>query len=183
MQGTQTFQNFANRVVAVLVVAACAAFLISLITSPRPLAQLGPALVTIGYLAYVMLWRPYVEVSQSHVVFHNVFVTVQIPWPAISGISTRWALTVTSGGKEYSAWALAATATGRQPRLVQGPDKHSHAFTVGALLETRFKELSHAGHLSSPAARALAASVTIDKPTVAIVSAGVVLSVLAFLVF
>ena len=179
MQGPQKFTNFTSKVRAALGIAASAVILLSMLGDPQRLLQLGPTLLTISYLAYVVLWRPFVEVSGAQIIFRNVFQVIKVPWPAISEVSTQWSLTLICGDRKFSAWALPATATGRAPLLVQGPAKNSHANAVGALIRATQQEYSQAGFLSAPAARRLVATQETDTPTIAIAMVGVIVSVLA----
>lgn len=173
------FRGLAIRVLGILTILSLIVILGSMIPHPRRLAQLGPAILTAAYFAYVMMWRPYVEISDGAVVFRNIVQTVHLPWPTITSVSARWSLTITTSGGEFSAWALPATPTGAAPRLARGQTNRSDAQAVGQLIEERYQEFFDAGHLTTPAARHLEPTTTTDKPTVILMTVGLIVSVIA----
>ncbi|GAB2686007.1 hypothetical protein GCM10027194_19680 [Thalassiella azotivora] len=75
------------------------------------LAVTAPALVLVGAAAYALLWRPCVVVDDDAVTLVNVLRDVRVPFAALDVVDTRYALSLESGGRRWSAWA--APAPGR----------------------------------------------------------------------
>lgn len=128
--------------------------------------QLGPPLVMLGYLVWLMFWAPSVEISDGGVRMHNVFRTIDLSWPAIERIDTRYALTLCTARGHFSAWA--APASGRHTtKATRGttahlPESTMIAGTIGlgdvpssdsgdaaAIIRRRWEALRDAGHLDS----------------------------------
>src|SRR5665647_356164 len=63
-------------------------------------------------LAVVVVWalfgRPAVLVSDSGIELRNVLRTIELPWPAIERIDTKYALTLYTAYGVYAAWAAPA---------------------------------------------------------------------------
>jgi len=76
------------------------------------IVQVWPWLALVGFMAWALYWRPKVVVSAGGVRVVNVFRTLDIPWPAIQEIETKWALTLGTAFGTVRAWA--APAPGRQ---------------------------------------------------------------------
>lgn len=71
-----------------------------------------PFVVFFSTIVYGTCGRPVVLVSDDDVLLRNVVRDVRIPWPALDGIATQYALALTTkDGKKYNAWA--APASGR----------------------------------------------------------------------
>jgi len=113
---------------------------------------------------WAVLWRPCVEVSDGGVRIVNVTRTVAVPWPAITDVEARWALTlVTAYGRRFTAWA--APSGGRAPvrratRIHPGairPDADAGQVNLGGpagdaveLVRRHWEQLRRAGHLDNP---------------------------------
>ena len=74
--------------------------------------QVWPWLALVCFGAWALYWRPLVEVNAGGVRVVNVFRTFEVPWPAITDIETKWALTLVTTLGTVRAWA--APAPGRQ---------------------------------------------------------------------
>jgi hypothetical protein len=126
-----------------------------------------PWLVLLAGGCWATFWRPRVEVSDGGVRLVNVTRTVDVPWPAITGIETRWALTLLTRYGKFTAWA--APAPGRGPvrratrvdpnllgRAVGAGANAPAAVTVGPadeaaeIVRDRWEQLRAAGHLDNP---------------------------------
>jgi hypothetical protein len=126
-----------------------------------------PWLVLLAGGCWATFWRPRVEVSDGGVRLVNVTRTVDVPWPAITGIETRWALTLLTQYGRFTAWA--APAPGRGPvRRATRVDPNLLGRTVGTAAEApatitvgpadqaaeivrdRWEQLRAAGHLDNP---------------------------------
>ncbi len=81
-------------------------------------AGVNSALVTLPWLAllvascWAVFWRPSVMVSDAGVRFVNVTRTIDIPWPAVHEVDTRFALTLHTAYGRYAAWAAPAPGAG-----------------------------------------------------------------------
>lgn len=76
-------------------------------------------LTTSAYLVWLLFWAPCVEVSDGGIRLKNVWRTVDLPWPAIERIDTRFALTLTTSYGRFVAWA--APASGRHRVITTAP--------------------------------------------------------------
>jgi len=73
---------------------------------PRPLFV---AWVIFGMaVAWSVFVRPAVLLDIDGVLIRNVLRDIHIPWNRLTGVSSRWNLSVSAGDKSYSAWALSA---------------------------------------------------------------------------
>lgn len=101
-----------NRVVAV-VCWVLDAFVVATVVvgtgADRALAVVPGAAV--AWFAWLALWRPNVQVDRERVRVVNVLRTIDIPWPALIQVDTRYALTLYTPGRRFTAWA--APAPGR----------------------------------------------------------------------
>ena len=132
---------------------------------------------TLDYVAPVALvvlwvwaayWRPAVIVSPASVELRNVTRTIELPWPTIQAVETRYALTLRTAYGDYAAWA--APAPGRAQAVGAGkdagqnlPETSYRGGTVGAgdllvgasgqaaaIVRARWEELRDAGLLDDP---------------------------------
>lgn len=147
----------------------CLMGLIGLVFSPEPGALLGvgPWLLLAAGICWALYWRPEVRVDDSGVTIFNVLRTVRVPWPAIQGINTRYALTLETAYGDVSAWAApapsrhAAMRTSKSelkslPKSVPGtsfrpsdvPTTDSGA--AATVVRRYWEELREAGHLTNP---------------------------------
>ena len=110
----ETFRPTFSRGTAGAVIALCAISAVAVLLSGRTVdrVQIIPWLVFVAAMSWAMYWRPCVEVSAGEVKVVNVTRTYDIPWPAIEGIDTRWALTLETTYGRVRSWA--APAPGRQ---------------------------------------------------------------------
>jgi hypothetical protein len=83
-------------------------------------ARSGPTatLLTLPWVALFMtccwaiFWRPSVEVSDAGVRMVNVTRTIDVPWPAVVDVETRYALTLDTAYGRFAAWAAPAPGAG-----------------------------------------------------------------------
>ena len=59
-------------------------------------------------VAWTVFVRPCVVLDQDAVHLRNIVRDVDIPWPLVSDVETRWNLKVWSGDDGYTAWAIAS---------------------------------------------------------------------------
>jgi hypothetical protein len=83
---------------------------------PRPLFG---AWVLLGLgVAWSVFVRPAVLIDAEGVTIRNIVREVQIPWAALTDVSTRWNLKVMVGDRGYNAWAISSRV--ERPRSVSG---------------------------------------------------------------
>ncbi len=121
MQGAAqagVYRPVLSRVLAAVYLAIAVYWLGAVLLGPRPGDALvvGPALLAVGALVYALLWRPAVVVDLEGVRLVNLVRDVRVPWPALEGVETRYALTLLTAGRSYQSWA--AAAAGRPQRSV-----------------------------------------------------------------
>lgn len=132
-------------------------------------ARLLPWLVLIGGACWALFWRPKVTVSDGGVQLVNPLRTVDLPWPSIQLIDTKWALALRTSYGTYTAWAAPAPSRMQARKLTRGergslpestfidgdairpgdaPDAPSGA--VAMVIRRRWERLRDAGHLDAP---------------------------------
>jgi hypothetical protein len=67
-----------------------------------------PVMALAGSLVHATCARPLVAVGPDGVLLRNVVRDVSIPWAALDGVDTRYALTLTADGRRFAAWAAPA---------------------------------------------------------------------------
>jgi hypothetical protein len=120
-----------------------------------------------AYLAWLVFWRPTVAVDDEGVELVNATYTVTVPWAALIQVETRYALTLRTPKRGYSATAAPAPgAMGtfhanrdfRMPKrgdAGQRPAQHSRPSDMArtdsgdasAMVVERWNELSDAGRI------------------------------------
>jgi hypothetical protein len=120
-------------------------------------------------LAWATFWNPCIVVDDAGVLLVNVFRSIQLPWPAIQDVDTKWSLKLVTAYGSFSAWA--APAPGRHGSREISPQEVKHlpesSYGVGrsvrpgdslntpsgqAALAIRqhWQALRDAGHLDNP---------------------------------
>jgi len=114
--GRQVYRPVFARVLLVVLAGFALWWEADLLVHGRPaLAVLGVLWTAAAACALVALfWRPAVIVDDEGAELRNVLRDVRVPWAALDGVETRYALTLVSAGRRYTAWA--APTTGRPPR-------------------------------------------------------------------
>lgn len=79
----------------------------ALLTSPRNLVLIASVV-----LAMVLLWlfvvRPSAVIHREGIRLVNPLRVVDVTWPAITEVRSKWALEVFAGGTRYTAWGIPA---------------------------------------------------------------------------
>ncbi len=105
-----TYRQRSSLVLALLFVLGAVVLVGSALLSWRDHPQ--PLLVAWLLLGCAVAWtvfaRPCVVLHQDGVQLRNIVRDVDIPWPLVSDVDTRWNLKVWSGDDGYTAWAIAA---------------------------------------------------------------------------
>ncbi len=66
----------------------------------------GPLLL--AAVALALFWFPRLGVAEHEVTVRNVFSTTHLPWPAITLVDTKWALTLHTADRKVTVWASPA---------------------------------------------------------------------------
>jgi hypothetical protein len=158
-----------GRVLTIAVVAVCAIALVAVAVQ-----SVGAALRTFPWLAlfagacWALFWLPEVAVDDGGVRLVNPFRTIDLAWPAIQAVDTKWALTLTTAYGRFTAWA--APAPGARQTLRGSPTeaKHLPASTMGPggmrpgdlpssssgaaalMVRQKWEQLRDAGYLDDP---------------------------------
>ena len=74
---------------------------------PVSFATAGRSLL-LAAVALALFWFPRLAVAEHEVTVRNVFSTVHVPWPAITLVDTKWALTLHTADGMVSVWASPA---------------------------------------------------------------------------
>lgn len=132
----ETFRPTFGRLIAGTLIAGCAFAALSLITEGvKPVVRVWPWLALVGLVGWALYWRPKVVVNAGGVRVVNVFRTIDIPWPAIQEIETKWALTISTAFGNVRAWA--APAPGRQlMRRAEPADRKIGGYRGGDVVRT-----------------------------------------------
>ena len=128
-----------------------------------------PWLALLAVLAWALYWRPQVEVDDAGVHLVNVLRTIDVPWPAIQRVDTKWALCLFTEYGNFTAWAapapggLATLRAERPTRRALPESAISDGISVrpgdlpgtpsgsaALLVRRRFEELRDAGYLDNP---------------------------------
>jgi hypothetical protein len=127
-----------------------------------------PWLALFGTCVWAIFWRPHVVVSDAGVRLVNVTRTIDVPWPALIELDTRYALTLTTSYGRFAAWAAPAPGAGAalrssmRSRSRRDPaDGDIQTSSMGELAGTasgdaafvvrrRWEQLRAAGHLDAP---------------------------------
>lgn len=134
---------------------------------------------------WATFYRPEVRISPGGVRLVNVFRTIDLPWPAIQLIDTKWALALRTGYGTFTAWAAPAPgrretrrlatkdvttlpestyADGESIRPGDAPDTSSGAAAL--LIRRQWEQLRDAGHLDDSKLDPALRPVTWFLPTV-----------------
>jgi hypothetical protein len=134
------------------------------------LLTVWPWLAIVACLAWALYWRPEVRVTDAGVRLVNPLRTIDVAWPALQAVETRWALTLVTTWGSYRAWA--APAPGRsvmrqqlrhhvsQDRRIPGlpPNSsarpsdlpHTDSGAAAQAINEHWKRLRAGGHLDHP---------------------------------
>ena len=162
-----TFRPSFSRTIAGVVIGTCALAAVSLLADDtQALLVWGPWLALVAGVAWALFWQPRVDVSDGGVTVVNVFRTIEVPWPTIEDVQTKWALTLDTAFGTVKAWA--APAPGRQVmRRAQAEDRRVGGHRAGTavrpsdlpstesgaaalIVRQRWLRLRDAGHLDAP---------------------------------
>jgi hypothetical protein len=109
------FRPMFGRVLTLVVAGFCAVAALLTVADGNvgEVARVLPWLALVAGGAWAAFWHPRVEVSDGGVRIVNVTRTIDVPWPAIQNVETKWALKLVTAYGAFTAWA--APAGGRGP--------------------------------------------------------------------
>ena len=98
-----------------------------------------PWMLLLAAACWAFYWRPRVVVSNGGVRLVNVSRTIDVPWPSITDVETKYALTLVTVYGRFAAWAAPAPSAGTalrtamrsRPHRVGGGDEAITAVTKG----------------------------------------------------
>lgn len=165
---TVTYQPSTARSMTIGVTAVTAlALLVTALDDLDAAVRYLPAFAVLPAAVWAFYGRPAVVVSDGGVALRNVLRTVELPWPSIQYIDTKYALTLQTAYGPYNAWAapapsrMAAHRTRalmkHQPEsafgaggLRPGDLEGTPSGDVAAYIRRRWEALRDAGHLDDP---------------------------------
>jgi hypothetical protein len=166
----QTYRAWFGPVLTVVVSVLCLVSLL-IVTFQNGVEQglrAAPWLVLVAGSCWALFWRPHVVVSDGGVRMVNVTRTIDLPWPAIHSIDTKWALTLLTAYGKYTAWAAPAPGVHQAMRSTKHDVEHLPASTysedgirpgdlpsspsgnAALLIRRHWEELRDAGFLDDP---------------------------------
>jgi hypothetical protein len=115
--------GFGRGLTRVIALIATLTAVISLFSSGlEAVALVWPWLALLVGSCWMVFWHPQVRVDDHGVTLVNVWHSVDVPWGAMIGIETKWALTLVTPQRRYRAWA--APAPGRSVMRNEHPNTH-----------------------------------------------------------
>ncbi|KGM01541.1 hypothetical protein Q760_00670 [Cellulomonas cellasea DSM 20118] len=151
------------------VVVCAIALVTTLVDDPGAAVRLAPGLALASVLVWALFGRPAVVVHAGGVRLENVLRTIELPWPSVQRIDTKYALTLVTAYGVYAAWAAPApsrslAARADRERLGRHLPESTYGLggvrpgdlpgtpsgDVAALVRHRWEELRDAGHLDDP---------------------------------
>lgn len=166
MREPVVFRSRFGQVLTVAIVAVGLFIAITTIAADGILA-LVPFLPSLGLVCFgtvALYWLPSVTVSDGGITLRNVLRTVELPWPSIGAVETRFALTLVTSFGKYTAWAapapgrFGAMGAGRDTKglpastyvnnsIRPGDDANTDSGQAALIVRRRWEELQNAGHL------------------------------------
>lgn len=190
-----------GRVLAATIVVLCAVGLASLaVTGDWPaVGRTVWPLALFSVLAVALFWRPRILIEDHGVTVVNVLRTIEVPWPAILRIDTRFSLTLFTAERKIPVWAapspgirgavaiersdvrnLSESAYGPGDSVRPGDSVTTPSGQVAFVLRRHWEALRDAGHLDSGVVEPGSLKVAVHWATIAILGAlfaGAVISV------
>lgn len=165
----EVFRPGFGRALSVTFAAIGVVSLATIIASSGVLAALLsiPWLALFGTCVWAIFWRPSLVVSDAGVRMVNVTRTIDVPWPALIDLDTRYALTLTTAYGRFAAWAAPAPGAGTALRSSMRSRSRSSVVGEGStasmgelpgtasgdaarVVRRRWEHLKEAGFLDNP---------------------------------
>jgi hypothetical protein len=188
-------------VLSVVVGTICGGVLVALvIADPTSALRAAPWLLLVAGACWAVFWRPEVVVDDSGVRLVNVTRTIDLPWPSIQAVDTKYALTLITAYGRFTGWAapapgaLAARRATKQdtmhlpastaaPGGIRPGDLPTSASGSAALLVRRhWERLRDDGFLDDPRLERAAPPITWHRLTLGVGAGLLVLAVVGLLV-
>lgn len=128
-----------------------------------------PWLLLITGTAWAVFWRPEVRVDDGGVHLVNVLRSIDLPWPSIVRVDTKWALALVTRYGKYTAWAAPTSSrvSGREiapndlesmpestfeagKSIRPGDSPHAPSGAVAMVIRRHWEDLQRAGYLDQP---------------------------------
>lgn len=124
-------------------------------------------MILVGYAAWLMFWMPRVDVHEAGVTLVNPLQTLLVSWSSIIMVDTKYAMTLVTPHRRYSAWAAPAPGVisalrdarssakserrdnsgARYASVRPGDQRSSDSGVVASVVRTRLEHLAEAGAL------------------------------------
>ena len=169
MNQTVEFRPRSGRVLSIgAAVLAAIGAAATLVQAPAAGLRTLPVFVLAPVLVWAFFGRPAVLVSDGGVEVRNVLRTIELPWPSIERIDTKYALTLYTAYGVYAAWAAPAPSRSQTLNATPSDTRHlpSTSYIGGgirpgdlagtpsgdaaAYIRRRWEALQAAGHLDAP---------------------------------
>ncbi len=140
-----------------------------LFQNPAAALRAAPWLALLSGGVWAAYWRPEVVVDVAGVHLVNVLRTIDLPWPAIQRIDTKWALTLFTAYGKFVAWAAPAPGGVNSARISQragnalpqstfgpggtirpGDHPDSASGAAAAVVRRHWEQLRDLGYLDDP---------------------------------
>jgi hypothetical protein len=166
-----TFRPTFGRVLSIGVWLVCLLTIVLSIRSGMALVLgLLPWMLLASGAAWMVFWNPRVVVDDGGVHLVNLLRTIDVPWPAIQNVDTKWALTLTTAYGTFTAWAAPAPGGLSTARRISRTDRDaipasakdeygavrpgdlpdSPSGSAATVVRRRWEELRDAGWLDDP---------------------------------
>lgn len=127
------FRPTFGRVLSTVVGALCVVVLVALaIADPATALRAAPWLLLFGGAAWAVFWRPEVVVDDGGVRLVNVTRTIDLPWPSIQAVDTKYALTLITAYGRFTGWAAPAPGALAARRATKRDTLHLPASTASS---------------------------------------------------
>lgn len=169
MSETVEFRARSGRALTVgAAVLAAAGAVTTLVQDPGVGVRYLPVFVLGVVVVWALFDRPAVLVSDGGVEVRNVLRTIELPWPSIERIDTKYALTLYTAYGDYAAWAAPAPSRSQTQRATPQDTRHlpetsyigggirpgdlagTPSGDAAAYIRRRWEQLRDAGHLDAP---------------------------------
>lgn len=169
MNQTVEFRPRSGRVLTIgAAVLAAVGAVATLVQSPADGLRTLPLFLLAPLVVWAFFGRPAVVVSDGGVEVRNVLRTVELPWPSIERIDTKYALTLYTAYGVYAAWAAPAPSRSQTLNAVPSDTRHlpetsyigggirpgdlvgTASGDAAAYIRRRWEALRDAGYLNAP---------------------------------
>lgn len=116
--GLQTLRPGSSIAVGIAALVAGLALVVPALTSSYRSWPLISGVVLALVLVWLSVVRPHVKLHDEGVRIVNPLRTIDLTWPMITGVRSRWTLELLSGSEKFTAWGVPADS--RRPRYGRG---------------------------------------------------------------